>query len=101
MSESCPICTKTFQTKAELEQHWFEVHNLDPKSTWPLSEKRMNCDTCAKVRGSTSSYEAADVLARAYAMLVKEDNTKEVESRIFTKEFLTSNNDKETKKAEP
>lgn len=53
MVESCPICTKEFATKDELKQHWFKDHNLDPESTWPLSEKRMNCDTCAKVRGST------------------------------------------------
>ncbi len=52
-------------------------------------------------KGSTSSYEAADVLARAYALLVKEDDIKTAESRIFTQYFLASKNSKETTGAKP
>lgn len=52
-------------------------------------------------KGSTSSYEAADVLARAYALLVKEDDIKTAESRIFTQDFLASKNSKETTGAKP
>lgn len=47
-------------------------------------------------KGSTSSYEVADVLARAYALLVKEDDIKTAESRIFTQDFLASKNSKES-----
>lgn len=46
--------------------------------------------------GSTYSHEAADVLAKAYAAMVKSTDMKEAESQIFTKEFLASNNDKAT-----
>jgi len=41
--------------------------------------------------GSTYSHEAADVLAKAYAMMVKSTDMKEAVSQIFTKEFLSRN----------
>ena len=52
-------------------------------------------------KGATTSYEAADVLARAYAMIVRGDNIKDIESLIFTQEFLASNGNKAIEKGEP
>jgi hypothetical protein len=50
--------------------------------------------------GSTYSYEAADVLAAAYAALVKGKDMKEAEKQVFTQEFLDklATNDKEATK---
>jgi hypothetical protein len=44
----------------------------------------------SQYHGSTYSHEAADVLAKAYAIMVKSKDMKEAESRIFTQEFLNN-----------
>ena len=78
------------------EKSWEEIVNEAVKKFEEQAFKAVY-----QFKGSTSSYEAADVLARAYALLVKEDDIKTAESRIFTQDFLASKNSKETTGAKP